>query len=87
MNQESSAFTPIASRRVTHQSRDTHAHSVAASPAAFDEIFANLARRQDSVERTNERRIDAAQIRTNADEMDRQRNRLAQLLRDIDSLA
>ena len=59
MNRELSPFTPIASRSARRQPVGTHPHADA-SPAAFDEVFANLARRQDGIERANERRIDAA---------------------------
>jgi vacuolar-type H+-ATPase subunit I/STV1 len=92
MHAESQPFTPIASKPARRPMIAAHEH---ASPAAFDEIFANFARRQDHVERENERRtessnelrIDAAQIRDNAQEMQRQLDRLAQLLRDIDCSA
>jgi hypothetical protein len=58
-----------------------------ASPEAFDEVFANLARRESSHAQTRAataRPIDATQFRDLAVEMDRQHERLAQLLRDID---
>ncbi len=84
MHAESQPFTPIASKPARRPTITAHEH---ASPAAFDEIFANLAHRQDRVERENELRFDATQIRDNAEQMQRQRDRLAQLLRDIDCSA
>ena len=92
MHTEQNQFAPITpktARRIKPVADEP------ASPAAFDEIFANLASRQDRVERSNELRFersnelrfDAAQVRDTAQEMQRQRDRLAQLLRDIDCSA
>jgi hypothetical protein len=91
MNADTEEFESIAprtarpARRVSRGSAGTRYEH--ASPAAIDEVFANLARRQDHVVRANERKFDAMTIRDTAAEMDRQHERLAQLLRDIDGLA
>jgi hypothetical protein len=90
MKTDSPPFESIASLSNRPAQRTPHPHVPAlpldsTSPAAFDEVFANLARRQDRIERANERRLDPAPIRDTATEMDRQRGRLAQLLRDIDA--
>lgn len=53
-------------------------------PEAFDEIFAHLALRQEQLEHSTRDSLEADRIRATADEMDRQRGRLAKLLRDID---
>ena len=90
MKPDTMEFKSIASRSARPAQPTPH-HRVAAlplepaSPAAFDEVFANLARHQDRVERANERKLDPAPFRDTAAEMDRQRERLAQLLRDIDA--
>jgi hypothetical protein len=58
-----------------------------ASPEAFDEVFASLARRESAHAQTSSamvRSIDPTQFRDLAAEMDRQHERLTQLLRDID---
>jgi hypothetical protein len=88
MKTKTSEFTPIVpqtARRdrgaVPHHMSSPRTH---AAPAAIDEIFAHLAERQAQVERANESPLDAKRIRETATEMDRQRERLAQLLRDID---
>ncbi len=88
MKSKSSEFTPIASQNA-RPSRHAIQHHVEAArthaaPAAIDEIFAHLADRQAQVERANESPVAAKRIRETATEMDRQRERLAQLLRDID---
>lgn len=88
MNSKSSEFTPIESHKSRRPRRIVPGHVEAsrdqAAPEAFDEIFAHLAERQWNVERANGTTVDAAPMRATADEMDRQRGRLAQLLRDID---
>ena len=58
-----------------------------AAPAAVDEVFANLARNESARRadaRSESRPLAAGQFRDLAAEMDRQHERLAQLLRDID---
>jgi hypothetical protein len=92
MKTSTKVFESIASRNARPAQPTLHHHVAAmpldpASPAAFDEVFANLARRQDRVERANERMLDPAPFRDTAAEMNRQRERLAQLLRDIDAPA
>ena len=92
MKTDSPQFESIASHAHRSAQPTPHRHAAAlphepASPAAFDEVFANLARRQDRIERANERMLDPAPFRDTAAEMDRQRERLAQLLRDIDAPA
>jgi hypothetical protein len=84
MNVETPSFAPIA----PHDSRQRPAAPAAPAAlpaAAVDAIFANLARRQERSERGDPRRFDAKAIRDTAAEMDRQGERLAQLLRDIDA--
>jgi hypothetical protein len=89
MQTDSPKFEAVPPRAARPAQQPAHSHRPAryVSPDAVDAIFANLARRQEDVERANELRIDAAIIRDTSTEMDRQRERLAQLLRDIDSLA
>ncbi|MGD9634583.1 MAG: hypothetical protein AB7G28_16625 [Pirellulales bacterium] len=85
MKTRSSEFTPVPARR-TRRTVPAHfegpqEHAV---PEAFDEIFAQLALKQDRLERANQAALNAEQVRDTTDEMDRQRGRLARLLRDID---
>jgi hypothetical protein len=84
MKTKSSEFTPIPARR-TRRTVPGHFEPAQehAMPEAFDEIFMHLALRQEKLERAN-RAIEADRIRDTASEMDRQRERLSQLLRDID---
>jgi hypothetical protein len=94
MKTKSSEFTPIPARR-TRRTVPGHFEpghfepgrvepaQEHAMPEAFDEIFMHLALRQEKLERAN-RAIEADRIRDTASEMDRQRERLSQLLRDID---
>jgi hypothetical protein len=89
MKTKSSEFTPIPARR-TRRTVPGHfdpGHFEPAQehamPEAFDEIFMQLALRQEKLERAN-RAIEADRIRDTASEMDRQRERLSRLLRDID---
>lgn len=85
MKTKSSEFKPIASRLARRtapghfEPRPQHA-----MPEAFDAIFANLALKQEGVERANQSPWNVAQVRETATEMERQRERLAKLLRDID---
>lgn len=85
MKTKSSEFTPIPSRRIrrTAPGHFETPHEQA-MPEAIDEIFAHLALRREQLERVNQETLNAEQIRGTADEMDRQRERLVQLLRDID---
>jgi hypothetical protein len=60
---------------------------MAASAAAVDEVFAGLARMEPahaSGRATPPRVIDPAEVRNLADQLDRQHERLARLLRDLD---
>jgi len=90
MNTDTMPFEPIAPHHA-QLSRTAACHRAAkqprepASPAAIDEVFANLARRREHIEQTNERNLDSAPFRETATEMDRQHQRLAQLLRDIEA--
>ena len=91
MKTSSKEFESTASRTAS-PTRRVPLHAAArsheqVSAAAVDEVFANLARLQDRVERSNERGLDPAPFRNIAIEMDRQRDHLAQLLRDIDAPA
>jgi hypothetical protein len=80
MNAQTPAYEPIAPRTPLRR----HQRDVT-SPAAIDEVFANLAARQERIERNVEFTLDAGQFRDTATAMNRQRERLAQLLRDIDA--
>lgn len=80
MNAQTPAYEPIAPRTpLRRRQLDV------TSPAAVDEVFANLAARQERVERNVESSLNAGQFRDTANAMSRQRERLAQLLRDIDA--
>jgi hypothetical protein len=83
MNTQTPVYQPILSQvpltPLQRRQRDY------ASPAAIDEVFANLAARQERVERGFESKLDTREFRDTADAMNRQRERLAQLLRDIDA--
>jgi hypothetical protein len=83
MNTQTPAYQPIVSQvpRTPLQRRQRDY----ASPAAIDEVFANLAARQERVERGCESKLDAREFRGTSEAMNRQRERLAQLLRDIDA--
>jgi hypothetical protein len=83
MKTETPAFEPIVSQ--TARSPLQRRQRDYTSPAAIDEVFANLAARQEQVERNFELTLDAGQFRDTANAMNRQRERLAQLLRDIDA--
>jgi len=87
MNVESPSFVPIAPHNSRRQPAAPAPHAAALPPAAVDEIFANLARRQERGEHSDPRRFDTKAIRDTATEMDRQGERLARLLRDIDAPA
>jgi hypothetical protein len=56
-----------------------------ALPEAIDEVFANLAARQERIERGVDQSLNPAQFRDTAAAMNQQRERLAQLLRDIEA--
>lgn len=83
MNTQTPAYQPIVSLvpRTPLQRRQRDY----ASPAAIDEVFANLAARQERVERNVGSTLNAGEFRDTSDAMNRQRERLAQLLRDIDA--
>ncbi len=85
--------TPVTQPR---EQRPARRHAVACvSPAAVDEVFASLARREatrraDVCSESRPHRADQFRevpFRDLAMEMERQHDRLAQLLRDIDGLA
>jgi hypothetical protein len=88
MKTQLSEFMPIASpaarSRRERVRRSQESPSDHATPEAFDEIFANFAERQEPVERPNSFAFDAQRIRDMASDLERQRERLAKLLRDID---
>ena len=85
-------FTALAGDRKTRPARSPARRRAveAASPAAFDEVFANLARTDPThapAPAVGPRHIDSAQLRGLATSLDRQHERLTQLLRDIDGPA
>lgn len=88
MNTNPSEFTPIASHAARSRSerlrRCNKSPSDRAKTEAFDQIFANFADCPVHADRPNAFAIDAQRIRDMAGELDRQRERLAKLLRDID---
>ena len=88
MKSKSSEFTPIATHSARSRSerlrRCDESSSDHATPEAFDQIFANFAECPEPVERPNSFALDAQRIRDMASELDRQRERLTKLLRDID---
>ena len=88
MKTKPSEFTPIASHAARSRSERSRrcdtSSSDHATPEAFDQIFANFAECREPAERPSSFALDAQRIRHMASELDRQRERLTKLLRDID---